>query len=552
MFNVDKPTTDSISLILQQEHIGSEINNRQDIVLKCSQIPGLIGVILLLVLPLVSLIMIKLVLNGSSTTAYTELALWSDILLIITYIVSVIGLCVMLHRNEDENRLVRDESHTKYSSISVALLFILGCGDSLFNLTRTIDQFLLTYNANSTNCFHYILISAIENFLKSFYQLCLLIFIIEQIIGKVKLSSRLGKSFLVSLACSIFCQWLLLLFQEIDQDERKNDTCTSNSSNTLYSFEKIEPFLYPLGLEFRVSIVIHLLVLSHVKFTEVLRSLKCLKRFCYGHKFSWKCSTDRIQYGQCCRKFWNFVCIIMIPAIGILMVSGSMVFIFFQEANVNNDNHHQATLMSNIINEKINLYSEIGELILVGIICLLSIYSILWILCKKQCCSCKQSDESKQHIEYEFWIDFIVLVISFLFLAAYCILACRGAILTPDTSETIVTDTKRLTIAVSLLSILQTALQVFVILWYGLTGKSLPPTVNKLWIIFNFALWLFDTFSAKDYVTNEIQIAYYTKERWEYLNAILVPMTIFFRFHSCIMFTNIKDRIYLELEQTHP
>lgn len=495
-----------------------------------------VGVLMLILLPAVSVAMIKIAFNGSHDTVFTKAAWNADILLITTYIVSFIGIIMYYDGGKGQQPNIQ-QNQEKYSPISIVFIFILGFGDSLCNLTRTIDQILLALNANS-DCSHYVWTSVAENLLKSVYQLCLLMFIIDRIIKKAKPSSQLHKIFILGLSGSSVCQWLLLLFQEIDHDHRDNDVCISNTSGSETLFKAIEPFIYPLGLEFRASIVIELLILSHFGCKEIKELFCCCcKEQCGCPKISCPTMTYRKIFCHTMKQCGKSFLFIAVPALGILVVSAALVFVFFQESNISN-NAHGFTLMRNITNEQITFGSEVCEGILALIISILTAWSMLELWC------CQNSPNRKK-IHKEFWIDFVVLCLVWIWLLAYCCYTWHGAAHYKNT-DGLQKHIKGLTIAASAIPIFQTLSQAIVIILVAKTSKCLSNVTIYLWIIFSFAIWLFDTFSAKEFATNNIQTVCYGHEKWEEINAILVPMAIFFRFHTCIIFANIKDEVYWE------
>jgi hypothetical protein len=105
----------------------------------------------------------------------------------------------------------------------------------------------------------------------------------------------------------------------------------------------------------------------------------------------------------------------------------------------------------------------------------------------------------------------------------------------------------------SVIPIIQSTLQLAVILNLSKKQaevlKTIEVTIN-MWIILSFSIWLFDTFSAKEYHTNRIQEHAYGEKGWEKLRVIFIPMAIFYRFHSCIVFANMKAEVYHHKE-TH-
>lgn len=127
-------------------------------------------------------------------------------------------------------------------------------------------------------------------------------------------------------------------------------------------------------------------------------------------------------------------------------------------------------------------------------------------------------------------------------MCAYCGLALYGSIIYSPTHE-FGTAIKWTTLIASALPMVQSILQSSVIWKIRKGTRELSEEDINMWIILSFAIWLFDSFSAKEYSTNNIQTIAFP-ETWNYLADIFVPMAIFFRFHSCIVFANIKAGVY--------
>jgi hypothetical protein len=332
-------------------------------------------------------------------------------------------------------------------------------------------------------------------------------------------------------------QWVLILLQEIDQEDGENehDSCIVNISHDGRAFHKIEPFLYPLGVEFRFACFIELLIISECDREDVKKLLrKCCRR---QTRLIEQRDTPESSTGSSSRKSTEIkrnkcgnLPSIFYPASGLFLVSASMVIIFFQEFNESYDNN------------VITLISEICEIILVLIISFHTISS--WILLRKLHRNTTDNRRTRS-LQHEFKIDFFFLLIANIFIAAYCGLALTGS--------SFYSPTDRLTKAIwilttiaSIIPIIQTILQSYII-W----NIYKQPELNKvdevdidMWMILSFAIWLFDTFSAKKFNTNQIQTTTYGTKTWEILGAIITPIAIFYRFHSCIVFANIKAGVY--------
>ncbi|CAF2768899.1 unnamed protein product [Rotaria sp. Silwood2] len=293
---------------------------------------------------------------------------------------------------------------------------------------------------------------------------------------------------------------------------------------------------------------------------------------------------------------------ILVPVSGVFLVSLSIVIVLFEEFNTD-DADHRVTEISNKNSSLLTLISEICEVILALIISLHSIYSLSKLGNKnnnpkqeptvetvnnpeqkptvetannpeqKPTAETVNNSEQKPTVEpvnnpkqkptvdsvnyiekkssvqtfnIKFKIDFSFLLIANIFLNIYSGLTFVGSVKTK--SEDKLTQYIRwLTLSASVIPIIQTMLQSIVIWQARQYHRKLTTGINKMWIILSFAIWLFDTFSAKGYQTNQIQICVYDRN-WDVLAAIFIPMTIFFRFHSCIIFANIKDGVYWNKE----
>ena len=538
---------------------------------------------LVVIVPIISLVLIGIVLFGTNETTFNETAFVADILLIITYIASLVGIAINTccggnsEANIYEGDANRRSSVTFYDSISdhqhgepskhkghsvicITFFFILGVGDSVFNLTRSGDQFLIIFhnnNATKFDCERYIITSIIENVLKSFYQLCILMFILYQLRHPNNSNSRSHKHFIFSLSISCLVQWLLLIFQEIDQEERHGDHCILRTNWSINSFEEVEPFLYPLGMEFRFASFIELLIISELSAKPVINMLKKITEYCSRimtccsrimaccsrimaccSSIMTCCSAEKLSCKGGCGKLLSSL---FLPACGIFLVSVSVVFIFFQEMNSGED-HHGSDSSGINKNHVVTLISEICEVALALIILIHSLYS-LWYVCNPK--HKNEANEGAKPWQRKFKIDFAFLIIAYGFLCTYSVLTLLGSVNYKSTHpDNLIPLIQALTIIASSIPIVQAAIQVFVIYMICRNKIMVPGRNIDMWIILSFAIWLFDTFSAKKYDTNEIQVAEY--DAWHTLGPIFIPIAIFFRFHSCVLFANIKADAYSE------
>lgn len=69
-------------------------------------------------------------------------------------------------------------------------------------------------------------------------------------------------------------------------------------------------------------------------------------------------------------------------------------------------------------------------------------------------------------------------------------------------------------------------------------------TLLTLLILFNFAMWVINTFELKEVLNNEISIRYFGLIAWVVLVDVSLPLAIFFRFHSAVCLTEIWIKIY--------
>ncbi|CAF1096221.1 unnamed protein product [Adineta steineri] len=546
---------------------GSLALNQYDVETSPKRLIWCFWIFFLILLPLSSVVLIGFALFDSSITAYNEKGRIADILLMFTYVITIYGIIKIVLSITNSISIEHNTSvHTKkHSNIVFAFLFILGVGDSLFILTRFGDQLILIINQNfvpNSSCATNLALSMTANFLKSLCQLCILMFILHQLDHSIKFKRKESKIFLTCL--SIFCliQWAQILLQEVHFHKNKPDACDMALDQGLKRFDEIAPYLYPLGLEFRFASFIELLIMSECLGTSKKNILLKFYHW-FSKNISCKgCSANRMfsTMSQCLKKMLSCfsVCFkkikhplgkndilfpsILLPAIGTLLVSLSIVIVLFQEFN-ETDGDHRATVVHYDKNSLLTLISEICEIILLFVMSLYSICS-LDKLCEKE----KNFEQIPyvQTVNMEFIVDFAILLISNLFLNIYCCVTLAGSVIS-EAEEQLTQTIRWLTLTASVIPIIQTTLQLIIIWKVRRYNGMLTKGINQMWIILSFAIWLFDTFSAKAFDTNEIQISVYSGG-WDILAALFVPMSLFFRFHSCIMFANIKDGAYWDEE----
>lgn len=71
-------------------------------------------------------------------------------------------------------------------------------------------------------------------------------------------------------------------------------------------------------------------------------------------------------------------------------------------------------------------------------------------------------------------------------------------------------------------------------------GRSLITVL----ILIDVSLWLYETFSAKKYDMNTIQLGYYDIIFWSIISSIASPLGIFFRFHASVCLSEIWKNLY--------
>ena len=108
-------------------------------------------------------------------------------------------------------------------------------------------------------------------------------------------------------------------------------------------------------------------------------------------------------------------------------------------------------------------------------------------------------------------------------------------------------------LTISLLSMIETTLQVYLVL-DGLKRRAIyEKDRNKkpgrelftLLIIVNLCLWISDTFVFKRFDVNQYQLNYFSVLAWSIINTISSPIAIFFRFHVSVCLSDCWKSVYL-------
>ena len=473
----------------------------------------------------------------------------SDVILIQIYLFIMFGI-VKFTKSIDTNNShhkTKTKAHP-ISFITLTFLVILGFGDSLFNLTRLGDQFIIILNQNypsNNECKWFIATSAIENALRCACQLCILMFLMFLMENPHQSKTISLRIFASGVSVFSFFQWLMIIFQEIEYEKNEHEPhsrCKLNSTAFIKSFEDIEPFLYPLGIEFRFACFIEYLAMADIvlpeKYRACYRIYTWLSRVVYrvGEfissmvKLLFQRMIGKIRCFSACtsvgrssyRKPFSYI---FLRTSGIFLVSISMIFVFFQDYNSNKTNI-------------ITIISESCEIVLGIAILVHTIRSL-----QKSSATLGKEININRH----FKIDFMFMLFAISFMLIYCCLTLIGASIYVHSDQMTLTI-KSLTIIASIIPLIQTPLQVTFI-WEVRKDEIKSFRIhNDMWIILSFAIWLFDTFSAKKFSTNTIQTSYF--DHWNIWAAICVPMTIFFRFHSCVVFAKMKAGVYADQEHS--
>ncbi len=169
-----------------------------------------------------------------------------------------------------------------------------------------------------------------------------------------------------------------------------------------------------------------------------------------------------------------------------------------------------------------------------------------------------QNATPKEDHRKEYFIDLLVLVLSNIILIIFCgfTLYAANKSLNSNTSNilkskagttTLNVDKNKklleLTIAASVLILIESIMQTAFIIYYTYLSNKINKKISNgfinILIYINFTIWLFDTFTAKKDETNEIYIYAYGFDLWDLVGIVFIPLTIFYRFHSCILLIKI-------------
>ena len=524
----------------------------------------------------------------SDDFAYTVWTFMGNLFLIISYILGLVSIGIIAAENYrlkvkkktvSMNFLIHFDTYKHQLKIQRAslmintLLLVLGIGDAVFNLTKLADDCVaLIYSEKETFShmkYLVVTVSLFENAFKCIYHLSILVFILHHRKYEQMLKCLVIRIFLYSMSLTFLSQWFFVIFQEINHTNHdKNITKTNTTQHTFVensypTFNKIEQFLYPLGTEFRISMFIELFPLSLSESKEELFLVKKLNF--YFHKVKQHDSAENSSRHD--SKKTNFYvaypekrdnhlqtiktakhdkhkhsmvghfCMFLSVLISIILVSASIVVIFFQDFK---------------INLKISLVILVSEICETTFMTTSGIY-LIFLLIKMYKSRVKKNNDTclKTYSRTEEkTFDFGVLFVSQTSLVVYSLLTAVGSMKTlknPNLFQNYNDTIIWLTFVTSVTSIFQSVLQTICIR-YLKEKKILHKVYVRILILLNFGIWIFDTFSATKHETSQIQRNIYGKYIWEIICAIFIPLSIFYRIHSSIILIKLNSRAYNSMD----
>jgi hypothetical protein len=138
----------------------------------------------------------------------------------------------------------------------------LAIGDALVNYMRFVDYISYIVRAQCETrgeCVYFLLVG-IENIIKWYYHIVLLLVVVfyGDHAGKA-MCCFWARLFMRSLAFSCCFQWFFLILIQIDSEYAADQDNNTNSTTTITSktlFSAIEPFMFPLGIEYRIILLL--------------------------------------------------------------------------------------------------------------------------------------------------------------------------------------------------------------------------------------------------------------------------------------------------------
>ena len=281
---------------------------------------------------------------------------------------------------------------------------------------------------------------------------------------------------------------LFIIFQEI-YHEKKNfyfltnrSTCYENTS-LLNSFSEVERFLYPLGIEFRISCFIELFFISLSK----RRSGNLLIKIFFNntnphrnsrieHKYK-NVSENEIDEETEESKFGHLF-VVCSMLISIIIVSISIVVIFFQDNNIGRNSN----LVIGISELCETLFMLTGSIYIAFLLLKMHNKNMLTSQIINTSNTLKMSNDKK--------IDFIFLFLSQISLIIFCFLSSLGSIKSLWTSDRGISKYVIYLILISsITSLIQSILQ-SICIWIIRYKIVLDKSYIKILILLNFGIWV--------------------------------------------------------------
>ena len=503
-------------------------------------------------------------------------AFLSSIFVLMTYFLTVCFITSIKNdkkRNESSSTLQHQSSTSspandnkpdliKSQIILTTIIIIIGFSDTLYNLTEFLNTLFLIINKqfDFVTCgYASIATVIIERFIKIFYQLFILLFIIQYENYYMALSKKVVylKIFIFYLLLSFLIQWCYIILQQVYEDDM---SCLTNSTlnTTITSFETYEPILFPLAIEFRIFCFIEIVNLYFCieKINGVTEVTTLDQDVGESQSDDEIVIVERRQQQDSSQATPNDFYSIPIM-FGIFLMSCTIGFIFFQNDNFDGKSNNSLILVTNEFFEVIILF--VGIILLIFLLKNVlrmknsrvslknSIMLVLWPFHKsrfqKNIGFCKQFSVWKRNdfATIEAKIDLFILNVSCLTLVVYSGLSIssltefiNGSLSSTDTIKQTGKILGIVTLCILLIDvILQTLLIGFMLHNQNQARLKLKKLIQFL-VLLNFILWLIDTFSAKKYFSNA-----YETSMWKIMGPMLIPVSLFYRIQSCVVLIKI-------------
>jgi hypothetical protein len=517
---------------------------------------------ILCIFPLISVTLIK-----SSNFHGTLASIIGRIFFLTTYIVSLVTICIVIANSMKKNGIytLRNESSTLCTSgyitrlkveqanvLIAAFTTILGLGNSVFNLAELANHIISIINNEYKSNIEltYLIVSCLESGLRSIFYLFLLIFVIYQKEFKNVLGCITAKCFIGCLAVFCLYQWIFIIFNELHHEKPgQQDKCLNNSDQKLQPLDVVQQFLFPLGIEFRLTLFIELFCMAlHANKTTCLADgyaktgLKKFKSFIFcilnsfctffnrffSYIFWFKIPVTQDPQLQRKHSIVEYFFIFFLIILSLLMASIVFVVILFQDVNMETNT------------ELVNFIRSLCELIIMSIV-LSYVVFLFFILHKRSKLQIIQPSSDNNDIEQK--VDFFFLFLSNVCQIVFCIFSIAATIKSLTIYEGRYAFVKYIELFRLIFPIIQSPCQLFIV-WICEYKITLDNGYIQILALLNFSLWLFSTFNIVMNINNPVMISIYGSIVWEAMVTTLGPLQIFYRFHSCIILIKIKAGKY--------